>query len=162
MLLVLLRHGDAVQHPSLHDRDRPLTPLGLTQAHQVATFLKAKRIAIERIITSPLLRAQQMAGAIQQALGLPTPIVSEALVPDSNPANVLALLNSSPPTTVLLVGHEPHLSSTASILVAQSTNARIEIKKASLACIESPTPLERGSGTLTWLLPVNLFDAIGS
>jgi phosphohistidine phosphatase SixA len=63
---------------------------------------------------------------------------------------------------VLLVGHEPHLSALLSLLVNGKTYSHIEIKKGSLALVETPAPIEKGKGVLRWLLNLDLLGRIAS
>jgi phosphohistidine phosphatase len=156
MLLYFLRHGDAVDHPSYHDAERPLSPLGVRQAEIVAAFLKSSRQPLTRILSSPLARAKETASIVQHAFRQTPVETTEALASGSDPKHVIALLDSMKDEGVLLVGHEPHLSATMSMLVAGDTRARIQMKKASLACVELPIPIKRTGGTLKWLIAAEL------
>lgn len=51
--IILIRHC----HAEGQHKDSPLTKNGVNQAHRVALFLEDKRFKIDRIITSPYLRA---------------------------------------------------------------------------------------------------------
>ncbi len=152
MLLYLLRHGDALDNPSLHDSERPLSKLGLEQSRTAANFFKASRISFDLIVSSPLLRALQMASTIKEQLKVAQLITSEYLVPGSNHRELIELLNEQKAESILLVGHEPHLSTTIALLVFGETTPRVEMKKASCACLEVPRPIEKGRGALKWLL----------
>lgn len=79
-------------------------------------------------------------------------LVSEFLVPGSDQRQLFELLNSLKAESVLLVGHEPHLSATIALLIGGETSARLEMKKASCACLEIRRPIEKGRGMLKWLV----------
>jgi broad specificity phosphatase PhoE len=72
--LLLCRHGQSTA--DLEPRriegsaDNPLTDLGRRQSEALATWL-APRYQVDRIITSPLMRARQTAAAIAAATGAP-------------------------------------------------------------------------------------------
>ncbi|MGH2567049.1 MAG: phosphohistidine phosphatase SixA [Bacteroidota bacterium] len=160
MLLYLLRHGDAITSPTLHDSELPLSELGAQQAEAVSLFLKAAGVSLDLIVTSPLVRAQQMAAPTKNLLGIKKMITSKYLVPGSDQKQLFELLNSQRVETLLLVGHEPHLSTTIALLVSGDTSSRIEMKKASCACVEIAWPIEKGRGLLKWLVTVGQMKQI--
>lgn len=155
MIIYLLRHGDAAENPSLHDSERPLSELGLQQASIVGQFLHLFNAQIDRVLTSPLMRAQQMAAGIQGEIGAVPISSTEHLSSSSDPKHVIAELNRAAAECILLVGHEPHLSSTISLLISGGTRCKLQMRKASLACIEAQRPVESGLGVLKWLLTVD-------
>jgi phosphohistidine phosphatase len=152
MTIFFLRHGDAVENPSLHDSERPLSELGQQQGSTAGSFLRTTRTSIGLIIVSPLLRAQQMAAAVQRELDSPPISTSEFLASSSAPGQILDQLKSPGAPGILLVGHEPHLSKVISLLISGAEGQKIEMKKGSLACVEIAAPLEPGRGILKWLV----------
>jgi phosphohistidine phosphatase SixA len=53
----------------------------------------------------------------------------------------------------MIVGHEPQLSSIASILLTGSSDvARLKLKTGGIIAIDLPTRFERGGGELRWML----------
>jgi phosphohistidine phosphatase len=109
-------------------------------------------IGIGLIIASPLLRARQMAAAVQRELGN-TPIsTSEFLTSSGAPRQILDQLKSLGGSGVLLVGHEPQLSKVISLLISGDEGQMVEMKKGSLAGVEIPGTLEQGQGILKWLV----------
>ena len=75
---LLVRHGytDWIETETLHGiSDRPLSAVGLQQAQATADYLKDS--AIERLYTSPLLRASQTADIIAAATGVQAVTVPE-------------------------------------------------------------------------------------
>src|SRR5580693_9763021 len=70
---LLLRHGQTALSAARRFAGRgdiPLTDLGLEQAAAAAARL-ARRGHIDRVLTSPLRRAQQTAAAVADAVGVP-------------------------------------------------------------------------------------------
>lgn len=147
MELFFLRHGDA--QPG---GERPLTPKGREQARHVGEKLAALGLEFQAIYTSPLLRAKQTAELVGQALGL-QPQVSELLDSGATIANMAQLVPpAGPRTRVLLVGHEPDLSTAIGLLIG---GGAVAMKKASLARVECDK-VAPGRGTLRWLLTPDL------
>ena len=156
MLLYLLRHGDALTDSALPDSERPLSELGFRQATAAAQFLKRSGASVNLIITSPLLRARQMAVPTKELFGVTETQTSECLTPFSDQRQLFSLLNATTAESILLVGHEPHLSSTIALLISGETQSRAEMKKGSCACVETKRPVDRGSGILRWLATTEL------
>ncbi|MBI3586469.1 MAG: phosphohistidine phosphatase SixA [Ignavibacteriales bacterium] len=155
MIIYILRHGDAVESRTLHDSERPLSDLGKQQATAAGKFLHSLQQQPSMILCSPLLRAVQTAEAVQQELGTAPPQISEFLTPSGDPRQIVEELNKFRNDAILLVGHEPHVSTTISLLISGNGLARIEMKKNSLACIEVGKPIGKGVGSLRWLVTAN-------
>src|SRR5437588_7924009 len=71
MKLCFLRHGEA-DWPNWNkpDDERPLTERGKKEIQKVADFFKVLDISLDRIVTSPLPRAQQTAAIVADRLKL--------------------------------------------------------------------------------------------
>ncbi len=150
MLLYLLRHGDAVQSTTLSDSERPLSELGRQQAHIVGAFLHSLGIPVDKVISSPLVRAVETATIVGSHLNVKEMEKTEYLVPGSRKKQLFDLLNTDPPKAVLLVGHEPHLSQTVSLLLTGTESLPLEFKKCALACLLASDPLRIGHAALQW------------
>ena len=64
MELYLIRHADALalgERGITNDEERPVSEKGETQAAAAATALQSRRIALDKLFTSPLVRARQTA-----------------------------------------------------------------------------------------------------
>src|SRR5262249_10956718 len=97
MELYLIRHADAValgENNVQTDEDRPLTSVGEQQAKALATGLQRKGVALQLILTSPLLRARQTAEGIRKAWsGTPPEIeVCDQLAPGKKPRKLARML----------------------------------------------------------------------
>ncbi len=153
MILYFLRHGDAVRGTTGHDSERPLSDLGLKQAAGVGRFLNDSNAGIQQILCSPFLRARQTAESIQQEIGSVPVSPTDDLVPSGSPRHILRELKKLNAPAVLLVGHEPHLSETISVLLSKEGKSRVEMKPCSLACLTTEDPVKGGQAILHWLLP---------
>jgi len=157
--LYLLRHGDAME-AGYDDAERPLSPLGENQAAQAGLALQRLDVFPDIIVSSPLVRAKQTAMAVQQILQKPEISISEYLIPGTDQRQLLELLNNISRQTVLLVGHEPLLSTFISSLVSGSMSARIAMNKGSLARLDTPRPIAGGVCSLRWLLTAEQLEKL--
>lgn len=117
MNLYLIRHAHAVD--SDENPERPLSKRGHAQVLALADFLKRSDLfQPDEFWHSPLVRSQETAELLAQRLRLRRPqvLVSE-LQPESDP-RVVARELKSVTRAVAIVGHEPHLSALATLLVA--------------------------------------------
>jgi len=152
MLIYLLRHADAVQNSSLHDSERPLSDLGKQQASTVGEFLRDRTIGIDAVVSSPLLRAIETSEIVRTITNTSRFETTEYLVPGTRKSQLYDLINSIRVRSILLTGHEPHLSQTISDLLSGSNGLPIEIKKCSLACLVASEPVRSGHALLQWLM----------
>ena len=122
MDLILWRHADA--HDGLPDLERALTPKGQAQAKQVAAWLKPRLPKGVRILVSPARRTLQTA----DALGMDYEVLP-ALAPGQDVAHLLNGVGwPDAKGTVLVVGHQPTLGETTSLLLFGEAQA-MSIKK---------------------------------
>ena len=165
MLLYLLRHGIAEAHGSRRsDDERELTEEGMEKTKLALKAVRAMKLEQPSlIIASPYIRAQQTAEIAHREFGSHAQLKnSEVLIPSGDITSTMSLVaeyirDNSP---LMLVGHEPHLSTFASAILGSSSTI-IEMKKASLAVIELfrlDTPRMRG--VLTALLPPKIGNTI--
>lgn len=164
MNLYILRHASAGLrriNPVL-DRKRPLDKEGKRHCLQLAHVLNALKLQFDVIVSSPLKRSMQTASLVATETGYEAPIVaSAALAPDATFAQFQAMLREySDFENVLLVGHNPNLTSfVASLLVSASSSpaisldgrngiAPVRLRKGSLARLS----FVRGPATLQGLL----------
>ena len=81
--IYLVRHGqdtDNEQGLLNGHRDTDLTALGLSQARELAAFIKAQGISFDKVYSSPLKRAYVTATQITEALNLSAPEVLPLLI----------------------------------------------------------------------------------
>ena len=159
MLLYILRHGEAIEQ-GYEDSERPLSSLGKEQALVASKAIKALGVGLDAVLSSTIERAKQTAKMIEKELGVKTFSMTQYLIPGSDHLELIKQLNELKYNHLLLVGHEPHLSAFISLLVNGKTYSHIEIKKGSLVLVETPTPIEKGKGTLKWLLNLDLLKRI--
>lgn len=117
--LYLVRHAHASDFQS--DSERPLSLKGKKQVERISKALREKELIIPSVVWhSPYLRAVETATLLHEGLGLSVPFETVAgLTPFDIPTRVANLINQSD-ESIMVVGHEPNLSSLASILLSGS------------------------------------------
>ena len=159
MKLYLLRHGIAEQRMTVSgraDADRPLTPDGAKRMRRIAGKMEERGLSFDCILTSPFRRARQTARIVANVLELKKePLTTPHLEPGGNLNALVDELraNYASMQHLLLVGHEPSLTTLISILVGGQSDLLITMKKGGL-CRLSVDALQFGRcATLDWLLP---------
>lgn len=120
MNVYLIRHAHALD--AEEDSERPLSKRGREQVKALAGFLKRSDLfQPDAFWHSPLVRSQETAELLAKGLRLRVPqeLIPE-LEPDTDP-RVTARRIKSAANAVAIVGHEPHLSALATLLVAGKT-----------------------------------------
>lgn len=133
--LLLLRHGIAEERPpqgaadpeqARHlDEIRRLTERGRQRTQAVCAHLVAAGLQGDRLITSPLERALETAALAVEAGLAPSLELAPALAPEGDPLPLLAW----PARRLILVGHEPDLSTLACRLIGAPAGS-LELRKA--------------------------------
>jgi len=129
MHLYLIRHAHALDGDD--DARRPLSAKGRKQVRALGRFLRdARAFEAEEIWHSPLRRAGETATLLAKRLKSKARLVRVAgLRPADAPDSILKKLNDLR-HPVAVIGHEPHLSALASLLVVgESVPPRFVLKK---------------------------------
>lgn len=158
-----MRHGDAGDAGVTYTDDaaRKLTDIGKAKTRAMARALNAMKYeAPSIVISSPLVRAIETAEIVHDLFAPDAKReTTNAILPGSEMETSMAYLASmfKKHETVMLVGHEPHLSHFGSILIAGSYGGSIEMKKSAVAIITmSSLDVPRMRGLLRALLPPKL------
>ena len=154
MNLYFMRHGIAADRADggvKTDGERPLTPKGIKKMQKAAKGVAALSLSFDRILSSPLERARQTAKIVAQTLKMEDRSEEiEQLCPERSVQELLAgLATYSDDKEILMVGHEPLLSSTVSFLL--SGKART-LKKGGLCCLEVDDLPPKENAVLHWAL----------
>jgi phosphohistidine phosphatase len=152
--LYLIRHGIAAERGDEYpdDSKRPLTNGGIARLRKEAKALEAIGVAIDHIVTSPLVRTKQTADVFAESLkSKPSVSASDALAPASTPAAVVQELGKHVKKgRVALVGHEPNLGELAARLIG--ARIPLEFKKGAICRIDFETLPPKGVGQLRWFI----------
>lgn len=153
MLLYLVRHAHAVSDEE--NPARPLSSRGREDARRLAEFFQANHFFVpHQIWHSPLLRARETAEIFRRTLNLESGLVeTPGLMPEDEVEEIAARLASFMSTQPLaLVGHEPHLSALATLLVRGKPHpAAFEMKKGAILALERTDEVHRKTGEPRWV-----------
>jgi phosphohistidine phosphatase len=158
MKLLVVRHGAAMDQDEFarteqSDDLRPLTDEGRVEMKSVAAGLRAEVQTLDLLATSPLVRARQTAEIIAGAYELGEPEITSSLVPGASFEEFVSWCASLGEKKVIaVVGHEPHLGTLVTWLLAGGSESRIRLKKAGACLLEFESQPQRDSGILNWLL----------
>jgi phosphohistidine phosphatase len=154
MLILLIRHAIAAeQDPEKYPDDnlRPLLTKGRRIQARVSRRLLKEGLAPDRVFSSPWKRAWQTARIVveETGIGKEQRFVCEAM---AQPPDLAALATEVGPVKaderIALVGHEPWLSSLASLLVAGSPGGiSVDFPKSGVMGIQAAL-IESGVGEL--------------
>lgn len=118
---------------------------------RIARQLRRLGVTVDTLVSSPLARAIQTAEIVAQVLKLePGLVIDQRLAPGFALPQLRAVLaEHASRDTLMLVGHEPDLSTVIGRLIGAG---RVVCKKGGVARVDlvSPTALQ---GDLVWLLP---------
>jgi phosphohistidine phosphatase len=152
--LIVLRHGKAEKHsPSGTDIDRALRPRGVRQAQHIAQVLieHAPAWLPTLIVSSPLVRARQTAEALQASLASPNPRrcvpieIDERLSTRCDQREHLLAASdrrASGHATIVLIGHNPTLSSLVADLLVRDAKQPGELATGQAAVLHWPGGLD--------------------
>lgn len=154
-----MRHGEAAAPaPGGSDGARPLTDRGQQEVAAVGAGLRALGVVLDRIVVSPLRRAQETAEILARATGTKT---SEAPIRETQaeldgsapPAAILAALGGiGHEEVVAIVGHMPVLGELVALATAGAGASCVSLGTASVARIEFDGRPRPGAGRLHWLM----------
>lgn len=133
--LILVQHGLA--RPPAEGAESELTAEGRSEVERMAAWAAASGITAERMRHSGKLRAAQTAALLAATLDPPAGI--EAVSGMKPMDEVLPVANSLQDETgcLMLVGHMPHLSRLAGLMLAGNADSRpVAFRNAGLVCLE--------------------------
>jgi phosphohistidine phosphatase len=167
MRLLIVRHAiaeDKVRFAKTGKPDavRPATKDGLRKMSRNARGLRALQDEVAFIATSPLVRARQTA----QVLARVWPNVGvrdwNELSPNAPFGPLLARLKATRgDPTIVLVGHEPHLSRFAGWLLTGAERSFLLLKKGGACSLDFPRAVEKRQAVLRWALTPRQLRAQG-
>ena len=160
MKLYLVRHATAVD-VAASDAERELTKDGRHEAKVDGKALVKLGVAVDQVLTSPLVRARQTAEIVAEALGLADKVA--VLAELGNAHTTSALLRALGPWAkaqgLLLVGHMPSLADHLNLLIGAGVTANISFGKGTVGAVRL-AQLRAGSGELHWFLRQKQIAAI--
>jgi phosphohistidine phosphatase len=151
----LVRHAAAEKRDPARwpdDSLRPLTSEGIARFRSAARGLRRIVPDVGLVLSSSYARAWETTEILRDEARWPAPECCRELEADRTPGAALdALQMRSGPSSLALVGHEPNLSSLASLLLTGYEDAvELELKKGAVAFVEIQADVPPGSGVLRW------------
>lgn len=165
MEILLFRHGPAGDKAKwalrgLPDFERPLTADGAKKTAKAAAGLRTLVRSLDFVAWSPLVRAAQTAACLKKEFRRAKCVEHPLLKPSAQPAAMIAALAThGPDERIALVGHEPHLSTLACLLLGAKPGA-LELKKAGALLLAVEGKPQAGGARLLWLLTPSQLRAL--
>ena len=164
MKLYILRHGDAGDRGDpkyQNDDERPLSPKGIRRTEALTRALRELDVTFDAILSSPLVRARETAEIVERGLRLQGHVaLIEHLAPDGDVGRLVHEVNAIQPApdNVLLVGHEPDLSSLIALLTTGGSQLSLTLKKGGLCRMDVASLRAGQCASLEWLMPPGVID----
>ncbi len=159
MDVYFLRHAIAAERGDPKYKDdslRPLTAQGRKKMKFAALGCQTLGLKFDAILSSPYVRARQTAEIVIQLYKSKNKKIhfTNTLLPPSSVQKLLLEIQTHFPKSknVLLVGHEPHLSTMISDLLQSNTPLNIDFKKGGLCCLDIDLYSKKATACLLWLL----------
>ena len=144
------------------DAERPLTPVGRREVVDIAIALQSLGTKFDVVASSPLKRALETAEIVARKFKKLNQLEEwDELKPAGDTGKLFQKLSRLKATSrILVVGHEPYLSSMIGEIVAGKTSLNLVLKKGGLAKVRINTFKPRISGELRWLLTPKMMTKI--
>jgi len=144
----LVQHAEA--KPETEDTQRPLSERGRAEAIRVASHAAKVGVRVSKIVHSGKLRARQTAEIFGQYLNPPKGVEEvKGLAPLDQPQEAREMIEGAS-EPLMVVGHLPHLSRLASLLViGEPETGLINFRMAGIVCL---TKTEEGGWRIRWIL----------
>jgi phosphohistidine phosphatase len=157
MKIYLVRHAIAEEPGTSGYEDdslRPLTEKGRGKMQRIARALRELGVAPDLIVSSPYARASQTASILAKEFKYKEELAySDFLAPMGEPNDMIGEINEKYSVDeLMLVGHEPNLSSLAGVLLAGSPDLAINLKKGGVCCLSVDDLHYDRRAVLEWLV----------
>lgn len=158
--ILLLRHAKSSWiDASLDDFDRPLSGRGIKDAPRIGKYLRKIGYKPEYIVSSPAQRAKETSLLCVEEMKQDEGIIhwDEGLYFDSSRKYVEAIQQTPEKVdTMMIVGHNPLMESTATVLSGGRENSAFRIPTAGLVCLESYAvrwqDIKPGTCQIKWMM----------
>jgi len=166
MNLYIIRHAIAVDEDSAQyedDSQRPLTDKGKKKMRQIAKGLRTLGADFDLILSSPYVRAKETAEILADVFKTKADIAfSETLTPVGDPDLLISELNEKYSVdSIVLIGHEPHLTALIGLLVSDNASVDMTLKKGGVCRLVADDLHHTRKAALEWLLTPGILVEIG-
>ncbi|MEM8599638.1 MAG: histidine phosphatase family protein [Bacteroidota bacterium] len=162
--LYLLRHGKSDWNADFaRDYDRPLATRGQKAANRMGAFFSMTGDALDRVVSSPAVRARRTAERFRDAAELDLSLGLDGRLYHGDEDDLIRVAQEQPQDVeaLLLVGHEPTWSDAVSLLIGggdlrfpTSALARIDLHVADWSDADDDT------GDLVWFVTPRLLKPV--
>lgn len=156
MELFIMRHGEAGKRSpaSTKDFERSLTVSGRKEIEEISKIITGIEGDISKVVASPLKRAEETASIVAKELKIQNKVEKwDELKPEGKREEFYSRLSKlKRDSLILVVGHEPYLSSMISDLISGIDVSRISLKKGGVARVRIDRFSPRPQGELRWLV----------
>ena len=157
MKLYLIRHSNAVEPgtPDYEDdSQRPLTEKGRDKMRKIASALDQLGVQPDLILSSPFVRAMQTAEILAKVMKYKKEIAySDSLMPLGNADTLIGEINEKyQADELILVGHEPSLSTLVGVLTGAGAEIAINFKNGGVCCLSVDDLHVERKAMLDWFL----------
>tara|TARA_B110000858_G_scaffold198463_1_gene265316 strand:+ start:15150 stop:15608 length:459 start_codon:yes stop_codon:yes gene_type:complete len=150
MLVYLLRHAIA-EDSAATDAVRDLTAEGLAQASSITEKFRQHSPVMDKVLCSPYARAKQTATAVMTLFPDLSLTTDDSIKPGGDVYSVLDTIEAYDVQNLLLVSHNPFLSSLLSVMVDGTMESHRYIANATLYCV-SMDIVAPGCGEIVYTL----------
>lgn len=166
--IMLLRHAKSSHDDlSLKDFDRPLADRGQKDAPRMGQFAREVEALPGYIVSSPAERAKQTTLLFMESAEIDESVLhwNEDLYYGGS-RDYLHLIQKAPDETsnILLVGHNPLIEETVSLLCNEQGSHTVHMPTAALVCIEHPAiewkQVKPGTARFKWMMIPKLLDKL--
>jgi phosphohistidine phosphatase len=152
-------HADPARWPD--DATRPLTEDGIRRFRAAARGLRQLVPAVDVVLSSGYARAWQTAELLHEVTRWPKPQECRALEAGRPASAALEVLRERTEVSLALVGHEPYLSTLASIMCAGGEDAlRLDLKKGAVALLRVEGDVRSRTACLGWAVSPKILRAL--
>ena len=160
-----MRHAKSLprdEHIFADDCKRPLSKAGIKEHKRVSKMLRKMGVVFDHILSSPYERALETALITKKVFDFENkPIECKELSDDFTVDDVLKLVATyGHNETLLLVGHEPYMSTLASALLWPGHPMGVDFKKSAIMCVRFDDVPEKGQGILEFFLRPKLLKSL--
>lgn len=139
--IIIARHAEALdkmiaRREGLLDSQRPLTKKGMKIQEEVLKQNKSWLKGAQLLIHSSLVRAQETSRIILRNKKIPQTLEFKSMAPNDDPTKLQQFLMKLNIKKVILVGHDPHLTQFLKLLVSDSGDFEVKLKKSSLCYLK--------------------------
>jgi phosphohistidine phosphatase len=163
--IMLMRHAKSSRDSAGKDFDRPLAERGKEDVSRMGVFIKGVKASPGYIMSSPAKRTKQTVRLFTKTAGIGSSLINwNKDFYSGGTEDYLAAIQEAPDKTdnILLVGHNPLLEETVSLLCNKEGIYTVRMPTGSLVCIEHPAikwkQVKSGTARIKWMIIPELLN----